>query len=228
MISLCLTNYNRYDMLIESFANVYNDPRITEIIISDDASDLKIFKRLQEFVKNRRKIKLHRNLSNLGMSRNKRNAIFEASNDWCIIFDSDNILTTEYLDAIPYKTLDPDVIYCPSFARPDFDYRKYQGKLIDSGFISLNGIDNTLNMCLNTCNYLVHRSTYLQIFQHDPKVKASDTIHFNYLWLKSNRSFYVVGGMEYEHRVHKGSGFLQDAGYNMAMAEQTKTLIQQL
>lgn len=227
MFSLCLTNYNRYEMLIEAFQHVYDDPRISEIIISDDCSDKKIFDKLFEYCKGKSKIRLHRNATNVGMSMNKRNAVFHASNPWCILFDSDNILTTEYIDAIP-KILSPVVIYCPEFAKPSFDYRKHSGKLIHSLSIKKTGIDDKLNMLLNTCNYLVNRDRYLDTYEYNEKIKASDTIHFNYLWLKSAGAFYVLPEMQYFHRVHDGSGFLQDVNYNMRMAEQTKQLIQQL
>jgi glycosyltransferase involved in cell wall biosynthesis len=49
-ISLCLTNYNRKELLMESFAHVLNDERISEIIISDDHSDEDIY--IQYYFKN--------------------------------------------------------------------------------------------------------------------------------------------------------------------------------
>lgn len=83
--------------------------------------------------------------------------------------------------------------------------------------------------CLfNTCNYLVNRAEYLRVYQHNADMKATDTIHFNYLWLSAGNHFYVVPGMEYYHRVHDGSGFLQDCSYNMAKAKEIKELIKSL
>jgi glycosyltransferase involved in cell wall biosynthesis len=236
MLSLCLTNYNRYEMLLESFQHVYDDPRITEIVISDDCSEPKIYRKLEAFCKDKPKIKLFRNEKNVGMSLNKKLAIERASNPWCTLFDSDNVLRQDYLDAI-YRVydkqskrliLDNNCIYCPEFASPQFNYKRFAGQTISQKNVR-QFINQPLFDCLlNTCNYLVNRNRYLQVYQGDRSVKASDTIHFNYLWLKSGGSFYVVPGMQYFHRVHSGSGFLADVNYNMQQAEKTKLMIMNL
>lgn len=227
MLSLCLTNYNRYDMLIESFQHVYDDPRVTEIVISDDCSDIKIYRKLQAYCEDKPKIKLLRNERNLGMSLNKKQAIENASNDMCILFDSDNVLKRDYIDSVLLHThhFAEHVILCPSFAKPTFDYRKYSNKYIQA---PLKEVDDTLNMLLNTCNYVVHRHWYLKVYEHNPTIKASDTIHFNYLHLKAGGIFWVIPGLEYFHRVHQGSGFLADAEYNLRQAEKTKQMILKL
>jgi hypothetical protein len=83
------------------------------------------------------------------------------------------------------------------------------------------------NACLNTCNYLVHRDTYLNVFkEHD--VKGTDTIAFNYEWLKAGKKLFIVPGMEYDHLIHEGSGFMKDADFNMKKAEEYKKKIQAL
>jgi glycosyltransferase involved in cell wall biosynthesis len=235
MLSLCLTNYNRYEMLLESFQHVYDDPRITEIVISDDCSDIKIYRKLEAFCKDRPKIKLFRNDKNVGMSLNKKLAIERATEDWCILLDSDNIIKPDYIDAVyeiaatpPPFGVSKKCIYCPEFAKPEFDYRKFSGYSFNAKEAKDLMSDKVFNMLMNTCNYIVHREQYLKVYQHNPSIKASDTIHFNYLWLKSGGSFYVVPGMQYFHRVHSGSGFLADTDYNLRKAEETKKLILQL
>jgi glycosyltransferase involved in cell wall biosynthesis len=228
MLSLCLTNYNRYEMLIESFEHVLHDDRISEVIISDDHSDLTIYNKLLDRFKNEPKVKISRNPFNLGMSRNKKRAIELASNEWCILFDSDNVIKPDYLDAILIMVLFDHAIYCPEAALPEFDYRFFAGQTINRKNIHSYLQRPMFDCLLNTCNYVVNREKYLEVYQHDPKIKASDTIHFNYLWLKSGGSFYVVPEMKYFHRVHKGSGFLADTQYNLRQAEQTKNLIMQL
>lgn len=242
MLSLCLTNYNRYEMLIESFQHVYDDPRITEIVISDDCSGIKIWDKLCEYASNLPKIHLSRNGMNLGMSRNKAKAVGLAKNKWCILFDSDNVLKPDYLDAFekyvkdntgtPFPHSNPlneqATIYCPDAALPQFDYTRFSGLHVSKYNAKKLLRESLFDCLLNTCNYIVNRSLYLQFFQHDPSIKASDTIHFNYLWLKSGGSFYVVPGMQYFHRVHSGSGFLADVNYNMQQAEKTKRMIMNL
>lgn len=236
MLSLCLTNFNRYEMLLESFQHVYDDPRISEIVISDDCSDIKIYNKLVEYCKDKPKIKLFRNNRNVGMSLNKKLAIEGAANPWCILFDSDNILKPDYLDADEECLVDSKdnpaylthIIYCPEFAKPDFDYRSLSGRHIDRHNVK-EVFRNKIAECLfNTCNYIVNRERYLSVYQHEQSIRASDTIHFNYLWLKSGGSFYVVPDMQYFHRVHSGSGFLADTEYNLRQAEKTKQLIMQL
>src|SRR3954469_23730640 len=104
MISLCITTYNRFDLTIESFRQVIDDPRISEILIVDDNSKAEIFNLFSGMVSsdpNQAKIKLFRNFENLGMSRNKARAVELASNPWCIVLDSDNVIDSAYLDALP-------------------------------------------------------------------------------------------------------------------------------
>lgn len=228
MISLCITNYNRYEMLLESFVQVLNDDRISEIVIVDDCSHISIYDKVLAAVFNMPKVRLIRNAENLGMSLNKKKAIESAKNDWCIILDSDNVIGPDYLDAMFTTPLpwDHTTIYCPSFAKPQFDFRKYAGWHILHGEAVID--DSMGNCMMNCCNYVVNRAEYLRIYEHNPEMKGTDTIWFNYLWLKAGNSFYVVPGMEYMHRVHDGSGFLQDCSYNMKKAKEIKELIKTL
>ncbi len=231
MISLCITTYNRFDLLMESFAQVLNDDRISEIVIVDDCSEIEYYDKILAATVDMPKVRVYRNKENLGMSLNKKTAVEKAKNEWVILFDSDNVIGPDYLDAI-FANIQPDwdpgIIYCPSFAKPKFDYTSFSARLIcrDNApnlFITLNG-----EPLLNTCNYLINRGEYLKVYQHNPEMKGTDTIWFNYLWLNAGNSFYVVPGMEYYHRVHDGSGFLQDCDYNMRKAKEVKELIKQL
>ena len=215
-ISLCITNHNRFDMLFESFHKVLNDSRISEIIISDDCSDKNIFNAIKNRVDKMNKVKIFRNNKNVGMSKNKMIAVSKSSNKFCILFDSDNVIDSFYIDrlyAIPYWY--DDIIYAPYFAQPKFNYADFSGKTIDATSVK-RYIDQPMFDCfLNTCNYFVNKKMYVDTYEYNPEMKASDTIYFNYLWLKSGRSFFIVPGMEYYHRVHGGSGFIEDLNYNM-------------
>lgn len=230
MFSLCITTYNRFEMTLESFILVKDDPRISEIIIVDDCSEITYYDMLAASTLDMEKVRLIRNERNLGMSLNKKRAIELAKNEWCIVFDSDNVIGPEYLDALELSagSKSHKTIYCPDFAKPQFDYRKFGGTKIDQPtarhFLGLTGSD----LVLNTCNYVVNREEYLRVYQNNPQMKGTDTIWFNYLWLSAGNSFYVVPGMEYMHRVHEGSGFLADCDYNMMRAKEVKELIKQL
>jgi glycosyltransferase involved in cell wall biosynthesis len=227
-ISLCITNYNRHEMLLESFAKVIDDNRISEIVIVDDHSDEDIYNKVKESVKNMDKVRLLRNKENVGMSRNKYLSVYHAKNQFCIIFDSDNTIDSKYIDQLYQYPWHPYMILCPDFAKPNFDYRKFGRYSFDLYNVKQYLDDKEFSCLINTCNYFVNRQSYMNTYLYDPNIKASDTIYFNYRWLKAGHKLFVVPGMEYDHRVHKGSGFLEDAKYNMRMAEEIKQLIKLL
>ncbi len=207
MVTLAITTYNRDHLTWLSFRHVREDPRIDEIVIVDDCSDIHIYNELRRMVDGFEKVTLHRNKKNLGCYHNKRRAVELSSNDWVILFDSDNVLRPDYLDAI-YQVRKPSELLAPSFAKPHFDYRTYSGETITKEnarlFIGLGKFD-----CLiNTCNFVVNRKEYLKIFDTGViEPWTADTLYFNYCWLKAGNSIYVVEGMEYDHLVHDGSHY---------------------
>lgn len=230
-LSLCITNFNRYDLLKESYAQVIDDPRISEIIIVDDCSTEPGIKEKVNSLGGG-KVKVFHQVQNRGMSINKRDAIAFASNTWVIIFDSDNIIGPDYLDAF-YNQIERDgnnhegCIYMPDFAKPEFSFKKYAGRTY--GAMSRPPVHEPMgNVMMNCCNFIVNKNEYLRIYKHNPEHICSDTIWFNYLWLKAGNIFYVVPGMEYMHRVHPGSGFMQDANYNMAQSQKVRKMIMAL
>lgn len=248
-LSLCITTYNRYLLTVESFAKVLEDPRIDDIVILDDASTDLSGVQLHALFANNPKVRVIRQTRNRGMSMNKRDAIAYARNEWAIIFDSDNIIGLDYLDAFGAYTgyfealLNVEdvnkFIFCPDFAQPKFDYRQFNSsskggdKNFRSGIYAAHECakeiaDSDFNCLMNTCNYIVNRDFYLKVYQHNPEHIASDTIWHNYNHLIAGGHFCVVPGMQYFHRVHKGSGFMQGVDNNIAQAEKVRRLIQQL
>lgn len=242
-LSLAITTHNRAQMTIKSFEKVLNDSRITEVIIVDDASETAQYQELRRLVKelNSNKILVLRNEINLGMSMNKLRAISQCREPWVIIFDSDNVLDTNYLDAfdscifdvaINHPSIKPtSIIYCPSGALPKFDYGSLQGLMINDRNVKdlFKGIySTTLEWLLNTCNYIVHKKHYIETYEHNREMKATDTIWHNYNHLKGGGSFYVVPDMTYQHLVWEGSGWRQDKGYNKKKAIEVRRLIEQL
>lgn len=230
LLSLCITTYNRFEMTMESFAQVINDDRISEVVIIDDCSEIEYYDKLAAATIDMPKVRLIRNEKNLGMSLNKKKAIELAKSEWCIILDSDNVISSAFIDALDERTerLGSKIIFCPDFAKPRFSYTHFDGHYIDRFTVGRHLLDPMAEPLLNTCNYVVNRDQYLGVFEHNPEMKGTDTIWFNYLWLKAGNSFYVVPGMEYEHRVHIGSGFLADCDYNMKQGKKIKELIKQL
>jgi len=126
-ISLAIPTYMREDMLFESFAQVYDDPRINDITIVDDASDLDVFEQIRERCSKLSKVKLLRNANNRDCYFCKYTAVSFASNDYCILLDSDNVIDTSYIDTIFSHEWRPGLILTPEFAKPSFDFRAYSG-----------------------------------------------------------------------------------------------------
>jgi glycosyltransferase involved in cell wall biosynthesis len=223
-LSLAITSYNRYEMTVESFAQVIDDPRIDDILILDDASTDGSYEKLRDHFSGNEKVRVIRQAQNRGMLLNKAAAVALSKNEWVILWDSDNIIGQTYLNAhfnisvYGEPQLYRDTIYMPEYAKPQFDYRQFSGKKFDR-HNSIDLIRDKMGNCLlNTCNYLVHRDTYGKVFEENPEMKGTDTLWFNYLWLKAGNSFYVVPGMQYYHRQHEGSTWLQHADYNMTKA----------
>ena len=211
MISLCLTNWNRTELLFESFEQVLNDERISEIIISDDCSAMDVYQTIVWKFNGVDKVKISRNEQNIDCYRNKKRAIELASNEWVIIFDSDNILTKKYIDTIfSQREWNNNWAYTPDFARPHFDFRVLSGVALSHNNISSYLPNGNCGTMLNAMNYFVNRNEYLKVWNGNIDPVTSDSIFQNYNWLKAGNSIYVTPGLEYEHRIHNGSHYQQN------------------
>lgn len=213
-ISIAIPTYNRYQMTIEAFAQVLDDPRVSEIVIVDDCSTDGSYKQLQAAAENINlyhtcNVKLYQNDANQDCYWNKRIAVEHCTNDWCILLDSDNIIDTIYLEklfAIPEWKV--DTIYTPSFAKPAFDFRAFAGVTIHKNNVAqlMTQFPN-MEVCLNAANYFVNREEYLLCFDGTKDPCTSDSIFMCYNWLHSGNQIDVVPGLEYEHRIHDGSHY---------------------
>lgn len=215
-LSLAITHYNRYPLLLKSFSEVLNHPMIDEIVIVDDHSTDEHWKPLSKLPLFNPNITVLRNDKNEGMLKNKYLAVAACKNDWVVLFDSDNVLNGSYLDALP-DTLVDGSIYMPEFARPMFDYREFSGQVYDMSNVKITELNGKFWTMMNTCNYIVPRNQYCDVWEPNFKIKGTDTLWFNYLWLKAGYSFYVCPGMQYDHLVHDQSEWMKHANYNMQM-----------
>lgn len=213
-ISLCITTYNRTELLFESFIHVLDDDRVNEIVIIDDFSDVDkwnwVVDKVMDLGDRNSKIVISRNYKNLDCYRNKREVISMASNQWAIIGDSDNVFTKQYIDRIEnlwIAGLNEQTVYQPSFAKPNFNFQNYEGLLINKFNVGKYATDGMFCTMLNAMNYLVNRDEYLKVWDGSIDPVTSDSIYQNYNWLKAGNSIYVVPGLEYEHRVHNGSHY---------------------
>lgn len=201
-ISLCITSWNRDSMTVQAYQHVADDPRIGEIIIVDDKSDPAYVRGLQQKATHP-KVKLFLNQENLGCYKNKAYAISQATFDYVIILDSDNVIDHNYLNAVFRSDWHPYTILAPDFAKPHFDYTSFAGLLLTKENVRKYVRKPKFDCLINTMNYFVHRDEYIRVY--DPSIEpwTADTIYQNYNWLKSGNKIYVVPGMQYFHNVHE-------------------------
>jgi len=204
-ISICLTNYNRSKLLFESIANVLMDSRVDEVVISDDCSRPEIYQSVVWYFKDFPKVKIYRNDTNLDCYFNKAKALSLATNDWCILFDSDNIMDKSYIDKIETIVCSGSsskTLYAPSFARPHFDFTSVAGVAISRSNIAGLIHSDKVSTMLNAANFFVNRHEYLKVFDPDTNPVTSDSIYQNCRWLEAGNTIYVVPDLNYQHRVN--------------------------
>ena len=202
-LSLCITTYNRTSMLQECFQQVLDDDRVSEIIVADDGSPDNILRRVERICAHP-KVKLFKNQKNLGCYRNKQYVVSLASNDYVIIFDSDNIMTKNYIDKIYEQEWNSDTILAPDFVH-SFDYRHLSGVIIDRGNVRKYVDQPRFDCLINTMNYFVNRDNYLKVWDGRIEPWTADTIFQNRNWLVSGFKIHVLKGLEYNHRINHGN-----------------------
>lgn len=210
-VSVCVPTWNRYDLLLQSYNSVLNDERVNEIVIVDDFSDTSMFNQLEDAVKNEGKVKLFRNEYNLDCYRNKHRAVTLATNDFCILLDSDNVIDKNYLDTLyEFEEWDKNIVYQPCFARPTFNFKQFSGLTITRENVHCFMGRKFFDTMLNAMNYFVNRHEYLKVWDGSVNPHTADSILQNYNWLKAGNKILVVDGLEYFHRVHNGSHYQQN------------------
>jgi glycosyltransferase involved in cell wall biosynthesis len=229
VITLALTSFQRTDLLYESYRQLLNDDRISEIVISDDASNDEVYHTIAWQTKALPKVKLYRNETNLDCYRNKQKAVSLATNEWVIIGDSDNVFTPDYVDKLFSRQWEDNVIFQPSFAKPHFDFRKFEGLYYSSSTISIQMEDPTFSTMLNAMNYFVNRDEYLKVWDGSIDPVTSDSIFQNYNWLKAGNLIYVVPDLSYEHLVHEQSHYRNNVrrtpqGFHKSIEDKLKAL----
>lgn len=207
-LSICIPTHCRPQMLKESFESVLGDPRVKEVVISDDCSGDGSFELNARRWAKEPKVRLFRNKSNLDCYRNKRQAVELASCEWVILLDDDNVLKKDYLDALfklPKWT--PSVIYCPDWAKPSFNYTAFSGQSVSKATVGRMLPRPHFKCALNTCNYFLHRDTYLGCWNGSVNPHTADTLFHAYNHLARGGTLFFVPGLQYVHRIHAGSHY---------------------
>lgn len=220
------------------------DRRVDEIVISDDASpDLPAtYERVQRLGPTvRAKLTFVPQPENLGVFGNKLAALRAARSDWVQSLDSDNCLSSGYLDCLFRLLGDPDRLLCPTFARPEFDYRERAGQSVTLANFPEFLRCGWFGCFMNTGNQCCHRETLLAVLQDLPTLRhdrylhdyfaadaladldhrkvydSADSLLFNKLWLESGRRLYLGPGLEYDHAIHAASSWLRAPGLKAVM-----------
>lgn len=229
-ISICIPTWDRVSMTLQAFEKVLNDERVSEIVLCDDCSDDSVFQQLKSLTANSPKVKVFRNEVNIDCYQNKRQVIGFSTNQWNILFDSDNILGVDYLDKIfAIENWDANTVYCPVFAQPHFDYTAFAHLVIDKHNVAHYVNEPMFLTALNTMNFFVNQNSYKEVWDGKVDPVTSDSIYFNYCWLNSGRKIKFVDGLTYFHRVWPGSHYQKNVnrtptGFHDAVVERLKNL----
>jgi len=218
-ITFAVTNYNRYEMLFRSFSKILDDDRVGEICIVDDNSHPEVWSKLSDRVDstNHPKIKMYRNHENLGVYRNKHRAVSLSSFEWVLVADSDNIYGVDYLDRVFEKIWDKDVIFNPVYALPVFKFDEFSGIMLTKENVASYSNLRWFETGLNLMNYFCNRDSYLEVWDASHEPIGSDSIYQNYNWLRSGKKIYFMPNLTYEHTVHSGSHYVQNAAVSTPM-----------
>lgn len=209
-LCICIPTWNRVDMTLKSFQKVYDDPRVKNIVIVDDASDLHIYNELKEKTRYMQKVKLYRNLTNRDCYANKYVAISLSTTDFCIILDSDNEIDTDYLDTLDTYFWTEDMILAPDWAMPMFNYTDYSGLIVTKDNLAQYIDKPMFETCLNCMNYFVNKHSYCEVWDAEIDPVTSDSLFQNYNWLMSGRTIHIVDGLRYNHLVHDQSHYINN------------------
>jgi glycosyltransferase involved in cell wall biosynthesis len=239
-ISVCVPNYERHDLLVESFAQVIGDDRVSEVVIMDDCSPNIAQVEAAVAALGSDKVRLVKGDTNLGPFHNKARAVSLCREQFCVLLDSDNIIGRDYVDRIFELDWRADQIVCPEVLvhHPDnlwgevgtfVSYSEFIGKEMDLTWCR-SAMSDRLMLLMNTGNYFVPVQAYLSAFEGnglDRSVDISDVGFFNHLFLRrdSRNHLVVCEGLRYVHRVHNGSFFMRNAGQSPAQRERLKKMI---
>lgn len=242
-IGLAITSFNEHrrpGMLLRAARIATACNRIEELVVVDDSGDgtegAKYFANLapqiRAVVPTSVNVRCIENPINLGVFGNKLAAIRASSSEYVQSLDSDNAIDQRFLDRLFDLEWLPHLAICPSFAKPQFDYREQAGRFITLSNIAEFTGWNRFFCLMNTGNSFFHRQTMLELFRDFPVehfqlaqpdyfaaqgkridrhwravFDAGDSFFFNKRWLMAGNEMLVAPGLEYLHEVHPSSSW---------------------
>jgi len=240
-ISFVITAYNEFSdihpgkHIAKCIQVPLKDNRVEEIVVVDDHSEEKDYSKLKDFLSKFDKIKLHRHEENFGVFGTKLSAIMHANCDWVMSIDSDNYINRLYIDRIYQQNWKPTCIYYASFAEPNFDFRQWAGKELNTSDIVdiLITNDKLVSPFLNDGNGFLNKNEYIRIFskfgtrRFDLKqtnylnrnenirnsiymrnvYDALDSNFINKTWLLNGNTIKHIEGARYYHSIDSDSSY---------------------
>lgn len=229
-IFIAIPSWNRFQQTVDSFAQVMDDERISKIYITDDASTDGSLEKLQWHFKDSFKVFVYHNPNNLDCYKNKYVSMKNARGEWGILLDSDNTITPEYLDAIySIPEWGRHTIYQPSFAKPHFDFRQWEGLTLTKENVA-SYADTHLTTAMNAMNFFIHREEYLKTWDGSVEPGSSDSLYFSKCWLENGNKILITPNLFYEHFIDpEGKGHYQNnSRYYVKFHEELMHKIKQL
>jgi glycosyltransferase involved in cell wall biosynthesis len=218
-LGIAIPTWERTDLLEASYRHVVSDDRVEQVAIVDDASSPAVRAHVQALSAHP-KIQVFHNKGNLGCYQNKGESSYRLTSDWMILFDSDNILTHKYLDALyEIPTWTRQTLYMPVFASPAFDYRDYSDVIISKDNLREYVDRPRFLTALNTGNFFANRDEFVLNFDPFANPLAADSLYLVYCWLRDGGVLQFVPNLVYTHRIHPGSNYLRYAEQTKPFAE---------
>lgn len=205
MLSLCLTSHNQTKEVMQSFQAIVDDPRVSEIIIIDDGSKKQSYAALQKKCEGVSKIKLFRCDKQKGARDSMILSVEKATFSRCIVFDSRNQITKEYVSGYETAYNYDTVINMPTKGMPLFDCQRFSKWLITAGNVkTFMAAYPQAGLVLTNGNYVLHKERFLALFKKfkgygDGSLGGLGIPLMNFFWMKEGGSFLLNAGMHYIH-----------------------------
>jgi len=206
---------NRFSFLKDSIPKYLENCYIDELIICDETGeDYNLITTTFQHPK----LKVYKNKSRLGALRNKLLAASLATSEYICVLDSDNFANIDYFKAfLDYihdcKNVD---IYLPSRANPKFIYDEFSGLHINKTNLHENYDKHFFPCLMNTMNCIFTKNIIHKLINtilHDEDIDKCYAADADYVMVYSmmelNATIAVVPEMNYDHRVHDGSYWIE-------------------
>jgi len=233
---------DRFDNFLSRYLDIYlsyvSNGLIQEIVINDENGNdwVKLNQKYAPMISSSDVLRVYRNEKTLGPFLNKLKVCNYAKNEYIVLMDSDNFANDDYFIKIRkyiydnITTLPEYFILSPSFAKPRFNYKLFENKIIKRNNINIYKRQDSFATMMNTGNYLMTKNIVNKIIPDTSisgSIHSADVIYFNTLcfYQIENFEFHILENLEYEHIVHNNSCYIINSSkplmnYNAQLAHQ--------